>query len=138
NVDSIVLHYSPHSIDCEDINKLTELARKRYIQLSFIMPVPVWDKHVPMALWKNLKGLEEIPSQNINDYQNFNQSLISVLANIHYDKFRVYQIADVFCKSACSLISESGRPLYFDSGHLTLTGSKMLRGVFDRVIADLL
>jgi hypothetical protein len=35
------------------------------------------------------------------------------------------------------LSAENGKPLYFDEGHLTLTGSGMLRGVFDRVIADL-
>ena len=50
--------------------------------------------------------------------------------------FKVYPIADVFCQDACKLVNDEGNPLYFDNGHLTLSGSEMLRGVFEGVLAD--
>lgn len=135
--DVIVLHFSPNSIDSQVISKLALLTRENHIRLSFIMPVPTWERHVPMVLWKNLKHMEAIPSNSFADYQQFNRHLIDGIAKIDVDKFRIYQVAEVFCRSNCILASQSGDPLYFDSGHLTLTGSRMLRDVFDKVIADL-
>lgn len=137
HVDSIVQHYSPNVVDYRVIARLAALAKENNIRLSFIMPVPVWDRHLPMALWKSLKGLGQTPHQDINDYLNFNKNLIRELSNVDYDKFKVYDVANVLCRSDCLQMSDNGKPLYFDSGHLTLTGSKMLRGVFERVIGDL-
>jgi peptidoglycan/LPS O-acetylase OafA/YrhL len=135
---SIVLHYSPGSIDPHVIHQLAALARENSISLSFIMPVPVWgEKHVPRSLWRHLKQAEELPSQTIADYRNFNRTLVEGLAGIDGGALKVYQVADVLCRKVCLLSAENGKPLYFDEGHLTLTGSGMLRGVFDRVIADL-
>jgi hypothetical protein len=136
-VDAIVLHYAPGTIEINVIEELALLAKKRNIQLSFIMPVPVFDKNVPMSLLKSQNGMEKSTYQTISDYNNFNKDLINKISQIDYDKFRVYQVADVFCLPICKLISEDGRPLYFDNGHLTLTGSKKLHGVFERVITDL-
>jgi peptidoglycan/LPS O-acetylase OafA/YrhL len=136
-VDSIIMHYSPGAIDARVVDQLASLAKENNIRLSFIMPVPVWDDSVPMILLKNMNGLEKIPDQNSTDYQLLNGSLNSGLAKIDYDKFKVYQVVDVLCRSACRLISDTGMPLYFDRQHLTLTGSKLLRGVFDLVISDL-
>jgi hypothetical protein len=102
------------------------------------MPVPVWgDKHVPRTLWRHLSHAEELPNQTIADYQNFNRTLVEGLGGIDAGDLKVYQVAEVFCRNACLLTAENGKPLYFDEGHLTLTGSGMLRGVFDHVIADL-
>jgi hypothetical protein len=66
-----------------------------------------------------------------------NGYLADALSRVNYPKFKVYPVADVFCRPNCQLISKSGKPLYFDEGHLTLSGSKMLRPVFSNLIADL-
>jgi peptidoglycan/LPS O-acetylase OafA/YrhL len=138
HAESIILHYSPQTIDGQTLDQLAILAMQNGVQLSFIMPVPMWDNHVPMMLWKHLKAGEPLPSKSFDDYQALNSSLIHHVAELESDKFRVYRIADKFCNSDCRLMSEDGKPLYFDGGHLTLTGSKVLSEVFDRVVADLL
>lgn len=137
DASAIVLHYAPDSIDVQVIEMLVALAGKHKIQLSFILPVPTWNKSIPATLWRNLKGLEALPSQTLSDYQSRYGDMIDGLAKIGSDKLKVYQVADIFCRPMCQLMSESGKPLYFDSHHLTLTGSNMLKGVFGRVISDL-
>jgi hypothetical protein len=137
DVDTIVLHYSPGAIDYSVVEQVAALAKRYHIRLAFIMPVPTWDKHIPQVLIENIRGRERLPSQNINDYLNSNRYLSENLTKIDYAEFRIYQVADIFCRPDCQLISEDGKPLYFDGGHLTLTGSEMLKKVFSRLISDL-
>jgi len=43
----------------------------------------------------------------------------------------VVSVRSVFCVSACRVTDPAGRPLYFDSDHLTLTGARTLEPTFD-------
>lgn len=137
NADSIVLHYSPGSIDYKTIGQLAIMAKDANIHLAFVMPVPVWGKHIPTVLLKNLKNSEVLPIQSFSDYANSNSDLINGIEKLDSNKLRIYNIADIFCKPTCRLISDSGKPLYFDTNHLTLTGGEMLMPTFDRVLLDL-
>jgi peptidoglycan/LPS O-acetylase OafA/YrhL len=136
-VDAIVLHYSQGAIDVGDIARLASLLDGKNIQLSFMMPIPVWRGHVPIMLLKSLKNGEAISTQDISDYRDSNSALIRDIGGIRHDYFKVYPVADVFCKNMCVMVSDAGKPLYFDNGHLTLTGSEMLRDLIDKIIADL-
>ena len=141
-IDSIVLHYSPGAIDVKVIKELVQLANERQIEVAFLMPIPVWDINIVMALLNNANGSVSIPSQTMADYISLNKELIVGLATIPQSVFKIYQSAQVFCgvlenTDKCKLISEHGKPLYFDSNHLSLTGSLMLRNVFDKLIEDL-
>lgn len=135
--DTIVLHYSPKAIEFTILKELTNLAKEHRIKIDFIMPVPVWHKSVPAMLINSLEKGETLPFQTINEYKMSNNFLMTSLSKLNYHNFKIYPVADVFCKPDCQLISENGKPLYFDDGHLTLSGSKMLRPVFASVIADL-
>lgn len=135
NADSIVLHYSPSAVQMLTIERLATLAKANGIRLDFIMPVPVWDTHIPTALIHHVKDGTALPAQTINDYRHANSELSLGLSRI--DGLNVYQTADVFCKNDCVVISADGHPLYFDGGHLTLSGGDMLRGVFDGLITNL-
>ena len=137
NADAIVLHYSPGGIDYKIIDQLALMAKEAQIHLAFVMPVPVWDSHIPTALLQNIKHAEVLPTQSIGDYESFNADLTKGIEKIDPSKLKTYQVADVFCKTACRYISESGKPLYFDKGHLTLTGGEVLRATFERVLSYL-
>lgn len=136
-IDAIVLHYTFGGLKQFDIDQIAALAKERKIQLSFIMPVPVWGEHVPTMLIKNMKNGEGLLSQSINDYQSLHRTLIDDLNKIDYEEFKIYYTADTLCRPNCRLLSDDGRPLYFDSHHLTLTGSEILRNQFDQLILDL-
>jgi len=135
-IDTIVLHYSPGAIEIPVIQKTAKLAKENGIHLALIMPVPVWNKHIPKVLWMNIKYNEPLPTMSFDDYAVKNQHFSKELLSITEENFEIYQVADVFCKKSCRIISDEGKPLYFDSSHLTLTGSELLRSLFNKIITD--
>lgn len=135
--DAIVLHYSPVNLTPAVLDELVGLAMLRQISISFIMPVPEWDDNVPETLINNLVFGEELPLQTFDSYLITHKHTLDMVSNVKYNKFRVYPVANVFCNPVCLMISEIGKPYYFDSNHLTLTGSELLRSVFSKIISDL-
>lgn len=135
--NTIVLHYSAPRIDRHAIGEVVALAKAHHLGVAFIMPVPAWDRHVPKMLWQNVKGEGGLSTQSLADYLRINRALLDWLSTIDYQRFKVYPVADALCQSSCLLVSKAGRPLYFDTAHLTQTGSRMLMPVFDRLMAEL-
>lgn len=43
----------------------------------------------------------------------------------------IYLPHDFLCAGEACLLEREGRPVYFDEGHLTLTGAALLDPVFD-------
>lgn len=138
NIDTIVVHSSASSVNPKMLSRLAELAQEKNIDLAFIMPVPTWRDSVPQTLLKNQREGFVLPSQNIEDYEKIHSVLIDGIAAIRAANFKVYPIAGSLCSDGCRMISDDGKPLYFDGSHLTLTGSRVLAGVFDAVIDDVL
>ena len=136
NVQSIILHYFPDTITATTIVELVELARAHDIFIAFIMPVPTWDKHVPTALWEHVAASVDLPSQSLRDYQEKTSELRAYLERIDAENFAAYEVVEYFCSDACSMVEDSGQPLYFDSHHLTLTGSNRLTPVFEMIVTD--
>lgn len=137
HAESIVPHYSPTSLSPDVIANTAKLAKERNIRLSYILPVPVWPQHIPKALWKNKRVASALPTQTLTDYRIANSALITAVAGIQIEGFRTYETADIFCKPNCRIISREGKPYYYDSGHLTLTGSMLLRNRIEALISDL-
>lgn len=134
--DAIVLHYSPGSLDASVVRAVAQLANEVGIRVSFVMPIPVWDRHVPQMLWAAAKHGRPLEVRTLEDYERTNARLSRGLSAITVPNFKVYAVAQVFCSSACALTSSAGRPYYFDSGHLTLTGSESLREVFSTAVHE--
>jgi peptidoglycan/LPS O-acetylase OafA/YrhL len=133
--DFIVMHYAPETIELKAIQSMLNEAKSSKIPLIFIMPVPVWDKNVPKMLLSLQKEKLDIFSKDFISYQEKNKKLIDFL-NKSPD-IKVYQTVQNFCNPKCLLISDEGKPFYYDSGHLTLTGSERLKGVFNELLSDL-
>lgn len=130
-VEGIVLHYASKTLPTEALIRLSELAKKEGISLDLIMPVPVWPDLVPLLLINQHRG-HSIPDLDIDAYIKQNSEL-----NIAIQKstaVRVHQTVEVFCNPRCVAAASDGRPLYFDSNHLTLTGARRLETVFAQVV----
>ncbi len=136
-VDAIVLHYSPGALDSAVLRRLVALAKVEGLRLSFIMPPPVYHEGVPYMLWRAIRGSGSPSLQTIDKYRSSNDLLMKELAQIEYKRFNVYEVASVLCTPICMIADSNGRPLYFDSVHMTLTGANMLGEVFKRVIEGL-
>ena len=139
--DAIVFHYSNGAlVDTALQNKIkqvVQLSVKNSLRVSFVMPVPIWDRHVPQMLWQEMRHGDLLSVQSIADYTKSNKNLIDSLSRIDQANFKIYPIESVLCKEACLLTDSGGKPLYFDSNHLTLTGARLLRPVFDELIKSL-
>lgn len=134
NVDSIILHYAPKSLESSRLLELMALARREGVRVALIMPVPVWDAGVPAMLLASKQDKTQLPVKGLSEYSQTNSALEVVAADL--EGLKTYPVAQVLCRPSCLLISDDGKPLYFDSNHLTLTGSDLLRGVFERVVSD--
>ncbi len=135
-IDAIVLHYSPDSFSFPMVQRVAALAAQHSMHVSLVMPVPVWDRPVPLMLLEGLKSGRPLTTMP-NGYNESNRDLILGLATAQHGNLKVYSTVDTFCKVTCKLQSAAGQPLYFDAGHLTLTGSRMLKPIFEQLIADL-
>lgn len=136
DIDLIVLHQSQLVIEAEIIQKLVQLAEKQNIPVSMIMPVPTWDRHILEALYANLRLGEELPSQSLAQYRESVENVRESVASIKSLGFDFYEVGDVFCQPECKIVDEEGYPLYFDSHHLTITGSQYLADTFASVIEN--
>ncbi|MCK5684445.1 acyltransferase, partial [bacterium] len=136
NATSIILHYSRNGVNTSIIKETIELAAKENILVAFIMPVPTWDTHIPAALWNNHIRNVPLPLQTINDYNENHSKIRDSISKIPFGNFKIYEVAQDFCDEDCSLIDDTGKPLYSDTSHLTLTGSSKLFGLFETIVTD--
>ena len=135
HIDHIVLHFSPGALPPEALRRLIDLAGQRNILVDLIAPVPVWPRHIPEALYDNLRGNAPLPRQTLENYTAASQNWRRTLAGAPNGNFRVFEAAPYLCRPQCRLTDEAGRPLYFDSQHLTLTGSAYLQDLFREILA---
>lgn len=139
NISSIVIHYSPNALNVstrQAITDLVHLSEEKEITVSFIMPVPVWQKHIPKALFSHLKYNEPLPVQSRLDYEYFSGKVYGNFLNISGENFLIYRIEDVLCPKDCQITNLDGNPFYFDDEHLTLTGAELLRPLFIKIITE--
>jgi peptidoglycan/LPS O-acetylase OafA/YrhL len=135
NISKIALHYSPNSsIKQSSIESLARKAKVEDISVYYILPIPVWEESVPKILWRNL------PQKNTmvkNNYHTNNLKLIKSIEKIQLDNFHILNTEQYFCNNGlCSISNQKNKPLYFDSNHLTLTGSLYLEPIFRHIISN--
>lgn len=128
--DTIVLHYASRTLSADALTRVAELAHEVGIAVVLIKPVPVWPDLVPLLILRNMRG-EPLPALSTEDVRLQNVELQKVLDAT--PSVKAFEVVDEFCKPKCTLIDRNGRPLYFDSNHLTLTGSERLRPIFEQI-----
>jgi len=143
NINTVIIHDSAGSIDIKNLALLVGRAESEKFNVAFIDPVPRWRQHVPRVLWNNLSyqlklGKDNarplLPIQSLDQYTETNFKLFESVAELDSQRFHRYKVGDIFCATNCLLVSSGGKPLYFDSGHLTLTGA----GYMDRLFSELI
>ena len=136
-VDKIVLHFKGSSISNETINEVIEKSQTAGIKVYFIEPVPEWEESVPVAMYDAIhKESYTTEKQTKTDYLSRNAPQINFVRAIKKDNFLAISIVDYFCNPNCKYASSDGKPFYFDSHHLTVTGSEQIKDVFDKILSD--
>jgi peptidoglycan/LPS O-acetylase OafA/YrhL len=134
NIETLVLHFSPSAIDIQAIERLVSLAESVDKSVLLIEPVPMWGQHIPKAMYLNYTENKDIPSQTLDDYKSEHRILFDNLDKITARNFKRVSPAGYFCDLECAYSSPTGKPYYFDNGHLTLSGSEILKGLFTEII----
>lgn len=136
-VKHLVLHYLSQSLEPEVLSNLISKAKAYNISVALLMPVPRWNDNVPSKLYEHIKFKNSLPNKNIENYNAENLKLITFVEKTSIDNFKQYSTAEYFCNALkCKMANELYKPFYFDFHHLTLTGSRELQPVFDRVFND--
>lgn len=133
-INTIVLHFRSPNVML--VEKLVSLAAKNNILVSFIMPVPTWNKHIPKVLFHHFKYNEPLPIQSYQSYERINKDLYKSLMFIPKENLLVYEVGNILCTEYCQIKNDFGNPYYFDDDHLTITGSELLKPLFHKIITD--
>ena len=134
-IKHIVLHFSPGSLNINSLNSLVFLADLNDIKISLIDSVPVWTEHIPKFMYENLMNSNKYLEQSKKDYNNSNADFFRKISDIKSTNFTRYPIVDYLCIDLC-IYEINGNPLYFDEGHLTLSGAVKLKGLFEKVLSQ--
>ncbi|KZN62034.1 hypothetical protein N473_21050 [Pseudoalteromonas luteoviolacea CPMOR-1] len=138
DINHIVAHFSPMGIKSEALTELVALSDQNNIRVTFIDPVPVWAEHVPQKMYFQLKGSVENLHQTKDEYMSLHREFFDNLSQIQTSNFERVPVVDYFCRPDCMYKNEEGIPLYFDQGHLTLTGSRVLEEAISKIVVQTL
>ncbi|WP_199525230.1 acyltransferase family protein [Pseudoalteromonas sp. bablab_jr011] len=136
-IDKLILHFKSHSISNEVLQNFIELAKFEGIKVYFIEPVPMWKHHIPSGMYSLMVNNEDkIGVMTKADYLEENLEQIKYIREIDDENFTSLPIVDLFCKPTCEYSTNKGVPLYFDTDHLTITGSKRINDVFEVILKN--
>lgn len=112
----VFLHYASKNLTPR---MLEEAHRALGSRLVLIQRTPEYRESVPKALFERRLPAVAPLDASVSQYVKANAAM------------RVIRIRDALCKSQCPIEDRQGRPLYFDGGHVTLTGGRQFEPVFD-------
>ncbi len=137
DVSAVVFHYSPSVSLQEILGDLPSKLAAEGIKTHLILPVPTYSRHIPSALYFDQTSGLGVPEMNISDYYLANRDNISYAQSQSGRGFSFYDTGAVLCNPDCLIVGSSGRPFYFDNGHLTITGAEFLAGLFETVLKNM-
>ncbi len=137
-IKNLVSHYSMHHYSdkkfCDQLVKLAGIARSKGIKICIIAPVPAYDVHVPQAMFLGLNDKKDLSMTKERHLQK-TVSFRELVAAFKVSGSEVFDPSELLCSAdgLCLYSSDDSRPYYFDSNHLTLTGSSLLKPLFERI-----
>ena len=128
----LVLHFSPKALELSTIEKVVDLAQKNNMTIDFIFPVPVYTNSVPKIIYqKNIENQYDFDNYYIDNLEFFEK--MNILKS-KYANLRNHEVGKIFCNTECVISDQENHPYYFDDNHLSLTGAKLLKPVFEKVM----
>jgi len=137
-VSSVIFHFSPSAYNKKFIRRISELVitlKEIDVALYSIAPVPTYSYHIPGRMYETTVSENNlILGQPLNNYFSFTKNYWDAVSNPEWTNVRVFNTTDQLCPNKyCKVQNSSGEPLYFDNGHLTLTGANVLKPVFESI-----
>ncbi|WP_372404640.1 acyltransferase family protein [Acinetobacter piscicola] len=131
-INHLVLHFSPKALKIETIEKVVDLAQQNNMKVDFILPVPTYTESVPKIIYQNNLAAH----YDIKKYQSDNAEFFAQMEALKskYSNLQTHEVSQIFCNTECIVSDDAKHPYYFDDDHLNLTGAKLLKPVFEKVM----
>lgn len=135
-IKHVFIHYSDGAVSKEKFSELFSELDHLGVTVSFLGPIPVWPDSVPEVLW-SMRDPNRVLSQSYSESSERNLYSPKMLEQLSVKKFKFYDMASILCNSECIFVNSSGKLLYWDTSHLTLTGSNLYTPLFGKALLDL-
>lgn len=142
-IDLVVLHYNNlygNSAYTASIGKFVKLAAAVSIPVSILAPVPSYSVIVPRAMYE-AENFADAPkfSLDLQTHRERTTAFWAFVGKFGKDELSVFDPAGLLCPkgSACLYSDANRKPYYFDTHHLTLTGSALLNPLFNEMLGGL-
>jgi hypothetical protein len=133
--DLLILH-SSKNISRSEVNKINILlAQNSTLRVVIIQPTPIFKFSIGKQVVNESRNVSEPINVYPRDLQNF-ADLVSPLEN-SLERLRYIEIVPLLCPSYCPYSDKSGAALYFDFGHITNSGLKLLNPIDNQLQAAL-
>ncbi len=130
-ISEVYLHFSSGAVKYESILALRNELNSMGVTLKVLGPIPTWSMKVPEELWRSRDSNSLSPALQ-QDYKTFAEANSEEI-NLYKQQFKegstFFDLGKILCRPKCAYQDSFGRPFYWDSGHLTLTGAKKLEPV---------
>ncbi len=128
-ISSVYLHFSSGAVDEEILLNFFGRVHAKGTRIIILGPVPTWNKNVPQDLWANRNSTRKSLSltQNYEEYFLHNFRELDFLTRDLPKYVEFVNMGRTLCNPNCLYKDSFGNLMYWDSGHLTLSGAKVLR-----------
>jgi len=126
-ISHVFLHYSITALDILTLTNFLQKLSDENVSVTILGAVPVWSNSIPYLMWNQDKFIDEL-DRNYEDYFQDNFDELTSIRKLLNEQTQYLDIAALFCNPMCRYSNKDYEPYYWDSGHLTLTGSQLIKG----------
>ena len=138
-INHVVLLYAKENLSLDVLSEAQAAASQSGVTLSLIAPTA---QEVPTVklmnrMFEAARDGTPPPTLPRVILQESHTEVASFLAK-HADTITLHDVNDALCDPAtCRTVNDAGKPLYFDNGHLSLTGARLLQPGFERIFGEI-
>ena len=125
-ISHVFLHYSSTTLDVLTLTNFLQKLSDENVSVTILGSVPVWSNSIPYLMWNQDKFIDEL-DRNYEDYYQDNFDELTSIRKLLNEQTQYLDIAALLCNPMCKYSNKDYEPYYWDSGHLTLTGSQLIK-----------
>ena len=125
-ISHVFLHYSSTALDILTLTNFLQKSSDENVSVTILGVVPGWSNSIPYLMWNQDKFIDDL-DRNYEDYFQDNFDELTKIRQLLNEQTQYLDIAALLCNPMCRYSNKDYEPYYWDSGHLTLTGSQLIK-----------
>jgi peptidoglycan/LPS O-acetylase OafA/YrhL len=137
-IEIVFLQYSSGAVEEKTLFEFIQILSDNNVKVVILGPTPTWPFSIPEQMW--LTKSSQLPTSLNQSYEQFRQ-----INSEEFDKLLrlskifglpFFDLASQICTPNCQIASTRGLPYFWDEGHLTLSGAKLLEPILIKAIIE--